>query len=46
MKSRPQATSKRLIETDRAIELCEDLIKKYPSTKAAKEAKELLEKLK
>jgi hypothetical protein len=32
--------------TDRAIELCEELLKKYPSTKAAKETKELLEKLK
>jgi hypothetical protein len=33
-------------KTDRAIELCEELLKKYPSTKAAKETKELLEKLK
>jgi hypothetical protein len=32
--------------TDRAIELCEELLKKYPTTKAAKETKELLEKLK
>jgi hypothetical protein len=30
----------------RAIELCEELLKKFPGTKAAKEAKELLEKLK
>jgi hypothetical protein len=30
----------------RAIELCEELLKKFPGTKAAKQTKELLEKLK
>lgn len=42
------ATIKGVIEdgnNERAIELCQDLIKRFPTTKAAKEAKELLEKL-
>lgn len=42
-------TAKQLVEEDkkeRAIEVLEELLKKYPKSKAAGEAKELLEKLK
>jgi hypothetical protein len=32
-------------KTEKAIEVCEDILKKFPNTKAAEEAKALLEKL-
>ena len=42
-------TAKKLVDEDkkkRAIQVLEDLLEKYPKSKAADEAKELLEKLK
>jgi hypothetical protein len=41
-------TARSLVEDgkkDRAIDLCEEIIKRFPDTKAAEEAKQLLEKL-